>query len=785
MNNIDLLQEINYINDLNIKIFSLVKDNMWDDILSIIKNNNIDYNIKDSSGIYLLEHCINNNKLDVIKALIDKNVNIYILTEDNKSILYEIIKFSRFDILDVILKYNKHNVGKNIVDMQDNNGFNSLFYAVNFFNIVAFEKLLPHITNFHVYNKFGDNITHTIIRKNNIEMLKLLHNYYDDYKSKNKNGETCLHIIVKNKFYDILDYFINRYNKHIINIINESDYINNFSVLHYIAILNDIQIVDTFNKHNLFSLFDGNIQDNSGNIFYHYFIKNIIDNKNIDVKFIDNTLNINNIFFDSIKWNNDHYNIDGDTSSHIFFRSINIFVNNNLSILINKIFDKTNLNIQNFIGESVFFILVKQNYWTQILNLLSLKKIDLFVISNKKTIFDFIKHSELDILLNITTLSYLNELQNKNNNDVKWTSYWDNRCKNNVKLDDLNNTELDIYNDIKSKSNSKSVCYNIIYNKLKENVNYFINNQNIKDINSYPLKYRILPTISNYPNVVVSTFSGLKLDILCGLLYLNQKFKYTYSTIHLINDKNDIIKCNNKICEIVDFEIQWNNKIFSFFIDEFLSQIKNILVNQIDVSFYIIPIGIKLGQFNHANYLIIDFNKRIIERFEPHGAEHPVSMNYHPNDLDKNIKLHIIDKINTIIHDLGSTNIFEYFKPKDYLPKIGLQVKEMSELSNDYIGDPNGFCALWCIWWCEQKLISPNINSKKLYKYLTRELINNNVSYKKLIRDYSYYVVSLRDNILNKVDININDWINDNVSNKQIHDLNTSILNNINNVVNN
>lgn len=781
ISNIDFKQEINHINDLNVQIFSLVKHNNWNELLSLIDNNDIDYNIKDSSGIYLLEHCINNNKIDLIKSLINKNINIYILTEDNKSILYEIIKFSRFDILDLILDFNKHNIGKNIVDMQDNNGFNSLFYAVNFFNITAFEKLLPHITNFHVFNKFGDNITHAIIRKNNLDMLKLLHNYFDDYKSKNINGETCLHIIVKNKFYDILDYFINKYHSHLHLIINDSDYVNNFSVLHYIAILNDIQIVDIFNKYNLFSLFDGNIQDNSGNIFYHYFIKNIIDNKNLDVNSINNILNINNIFFNFISWNNDHYNIDGDTPSHIFFKSINIFINNNLSILVNKIFEITNLNIQNFNGESVFFIIVKHNYWTQILNLLPSKKIDLFIISNKKTIFDYIKHSELDSLLHVTTLSYLGQLQHVNK-DVKWKNYWDNRCKNDITIKDLNETELDIYKDI-NPHESKSVCYNIIYNKLKENVNFFINNKTIKDVYSYPLKHRIIPTIINYPNVVVSTFSGLRLDILCGLIYLNNKFKNTLSTIHLIHNKDNIVKCNNNVCEIINFEINWNNKIFSFIVDDFIKHINLIFTNQIDVSFYIIPIGIKLGQFNHANYLIIDFNKRIIERFEPHGAFNPTSMNYNPNDLDKNILFNIVDKINNVIHEMGSTNTFQYLKPSDYLPKIGFQVKEMSELSNDYIGDPNGFCALWCIWWCEQKLISPNINSKKLFKYLTKELINNNISYKKLIRDYSYFVVSLRDSILNKVDININDWINDNLSNKQIYDLNHYLLEYINTVI--
>jgi hypothetical protein len=186
----------------------------------------------------------------------------------------------------------------------------------------------------------------------------------------------------------------------------------------------------------------------------------------------------------------------------------------------------------------------------------------------------------------------------------------------------------------------------------------------------------------------------------------------------------------------------------------------------------IIPIGIDIGSFSHANYLIIDIENMEIERFEPHGAFAPTDLNYDPDLLDMFISNYIAE----------SGLIFKYFKPSDFLPKIGFQTIEINELKSDYIGDPNGFCALWCIWWADMRISNPNIPRKKLEKQLNKELINGKYSYKKLIRDYSQYIVNIRDKIFLKANTNINEWINDLIPNNNIELLNSVISNSINNI---
>ena len=63
--------------------------------------------------------------------------------------------------------------------------------------------------------------------------------------------------------------------------------------------------------------------------------------------------------------------------------------------------------------------------------------------------------------------------------------------------------------------------------------------------------------------------------------------------------------------------------------------------------------------------------------------------------------------------NLAGNDIYE----KIYDAKLKMALM-LDELKSDYIGDPNGFCALWCIWWTDIRLSNPNIPREKLVKML-------------------------------------------------------------------
>jgi len=98
-----------------------------------------------------------------------------------------------------------------------------------------------------------------------------------------------------------------------------------------------------------------------------------------------------------------------------------------------------------------------------------------------------------------------------------------------------------------------------------------------------------------------------------------------------------------------------------------------------------------------------------------------------------------------------------------YLPVIGFQIIEnFNEIKCKRIGDPDGFCGIWCIWWAYQKLQNYKINSKILCLELIKEIKYKNINFKELIRNFSKNITKLRDGYLKKFNLDINDWVSGN-----------------------
>ena len=770
MENIDFKNIINK-NNISIKnIFDFIKNKNWNDLYKFINNTNMDYNIKDINNTYLIEYIIINNKIDILKSLLKyKNIRIDIELDYNKSLLYNVIKFSFNDILSLLLKYNLNSIGNNILEIKDNNGDIPIFYAINFNNIDCLNIILNYQNNFFITNNNLNDALHLSILTDNPDIFKIILIKYNNLNYKNKNGENYLNSIIKYKKYSIIELFLQKFIKtnNYQNIINSTDN-NNLSILHYININMDLFSLEIINKFNLLTFIDFNIQDISGNIFYHYFINNIINFDKLHK--IDSNI-INNMFyiFNKFKFNINLYNIDGDTPGHILFNNINDLIINKLNFITENIIKLSDLNLQNFNGESIFFIIVKNNLWKKYYDLLIYKKLDIFIlIDNNNTIFDYINDDNYHQFINLITDSYLYQLTDKNNN-IKWLDYWDNRCKKNINFQQLNDTEKELIKDINIDDN-KNICKNIIFNKIKNSIKSFIGNKNIYDSYSYPISKKFIKIIKKYPNTSISTISGTSLDILSGLLYLKNKSNNLLNTsLQLLLNNKEIIKCTN-ICEIYGFYLIWKNNNFIIPNDDLINIITNSIKNK--YNYFIIPIGIEINikntNYYHSNYLLFDLINKEYERFEPHGYDHPISFDYNPKLLDKHIE--------DFFHEIK----LNYFKPIDYLPKIGLQIKEINEIKNDFIGDPNGFCSTWCIWWADMRISNPNIDRKKLYSLIHREIINEKYSFRKLIRNYISYIVKIRDNLLFSANTNINEWINDIINPINIQKLNDIIKNEIN-----
>jgi len=117
-------------------------------------------------------------------------------------------------------------------------------------------------------------------------------------------------------------------------------------------------------------------------------------------------------------------------------------------------------------------------------------------------------------------------------------------------------------------------------------------------------------------------------------------------------------------------------------------------------------------------------------------------------------------------------------KPNEYLPIIGFQILENTDsLSINRIGDPNGFCGVWCIWWIYHKIKNINIDTYLLADILIKEIKFKNNSFKTIIRNFSNNITELRDSFLKKYNLNINDFASEKYDNKLIIKLEKDIIN--------
>ena len=143
--------------------------------------------------------------------------------------------------------------------------------------------------------------------------------------------------------------------------------------------------------------------------------------------------------------------------------------------------------------------------------------------------------------------------------------------------------------------------------------------------------------------------------------------------------------------DFINTMILWSyQKIY--FPDYFDNVLKKALENKAEI--IVIPIGIETSQGAHTNILFWNLKKKTLERFEPNGKNPPINFNYNPDLLDK----FIYKKFASFEKSLT------YLKPMDYLPEVGFQMIENLENETcSQIGDPNGFCTVWCIWYSYQK----------------------------------------------------------------------------------
>lgn len=693
----------------NKKLFDLIKLKKFKELYDILKNdkdNEIDINISDKHNNYIINYIINYNEIELLKLLQSKYKPYnYNLDNEGRSILYNPIKFSYNDICDEILNYD--NIGIDIINIFDKYNNNSFHYCIIFNNLYVFKKLYKMDGNIFILSGKNDNLIDLCFKyqRNNF-LIYITDNEFskNNYNLVNLKNESVLY---QSLVYDNMDVFNHLIKKkeYISNVINNQENEYGLTALHQIVITDKNNLFNTILNFNI----NVNIQDKLGNTPAHYAI---MENNINYLNFILNNSNIN-LNFNLI-------NINGDTLLHLYLKNSLNYVK-----IFNKMIENTNLNIQNNDGDTCLHLIYKYNQNNEemiedIFNK-SNNDINIFILNNNNnSIFDKIKNN--DKLIDIFINNYYKRLVQSNN-------------LKNIKL----NWEVDCIN----KKLDENTCKQKIKKKLYNDNNSIISFKNNK--------------ISLNDNIIVTNncfYTGSSIDIIFGLLYLKNISNIDIIVSYPLSKNQKLFEYYEKIG--IEYNKNQFNNIEIFWVFQkliFILEFDNILLDKINSKhsnrFIIIPLGIETAKGSHANIIIIDKKNKIIERFEPNGANEPLQFNYNSSLLDNLLK----SKFNTILSN------YKYIKPSDYLPVIGFQMLEISDEECKEIGDPNGFCAVWCVWYASYRIKNPDIDINVLVKELINNIKLENISFKNVIRNFSKKISNMRDEFIKKFNLSINDFI--------------------------
>lgn len=703
--------------DINNNLFNLIKEQKFNEVIDILnKNDDIDINIRDNNNSYLIQYAILYNNIELVLLLIKLDCKLDFIDADGYSILYIPIKYSYNKLLELLIT-NNNIIGIPLVDIVDKYGSLAIHYIFYFDNIDAFNIIFKYNNQFNKLDNKGMAPIHYAIKKKKYDTIEqLISSKAVNINLQTNIGETPLHIACNYEDEKIVSMLLL---KKTLNI-DIIDYEHQITPLMYVISLNNISLTKLLlnNKAN------PEIQDSLGNTSLHLAI-------------IENNVEITNILIN--KFNNFNLsNIECMTPLHqLLVLNTDLFKINEFNI--DLLLIKTNINIQDINGNTIWHLLATNNLWTSFKNILINKKNNIFIKnSNNITPFEIMKKNKnFDMLIDIIIQSYYNILITQQNDYI---NDWENNCAN------------------------KKENYKFCKEKIKENI--------LKNNTSVPLKTRLYNIeIELGENTIFTTFTGVPLDILSGLLMVHQ-----YSTNKIMSTLNnsDIVKNDGLAKYYLQFGIQQNTIDFLNFEIIWLYQTIyyptnfDILIEKFkslkDINFFIIPLGIKLDNMDvgHSNILIYDRKKNTLERFEPHGYDMPVGLNYNDKLLD--IVLHTYFK--TFFKDLI------YLSPKIYLPKIGFQIFENIEhIKKRKLGDPGGFCATWCLWYVYYRVKYADMQSNKLVEVLIKKIKYNNFSFKDIIRNFSKMITDYRDNILNKINSDINKYINNQFTNKDLEQI--------------
>lgn len=595
-----------------------------------------------------------------------------------------------------------------------NDEFDKYFKKVDLVDYYITKNICDLIKSEQSYNFIMNNpILLSVVNKSNKNSLIILleNKYYDEVihlietnndilKFKNYNENTLLNIMVQyNEMYN----FINK-------IISEFDY----NIV--------IELLQNKNKENM--------------TFICIIIKLLNECENCQNNGIIEYDKIINIFTSIMNLNKEKEILLITTLCREIKKDWMLFE------ILNKIMKNTNLYSDEYLFNAIDYLLLRNNMKSLELLLQKAKKIK-FCNFEYLSVFNYVEINDIDkikkeLILLIINKSNINKFKNKNNENLLEVLIKNNKFE----MQELKKY-FELFNFDKNNDNNKLAKKQIKFNSkipslktilIKVELNNFLSNpinnmlytlHILKKYNNVTIPYKIRTKSEEVKNTMLIEISGMDYLLYSYLSVYNDN--YSYFTPHLI---------------------MWKNK-WNYFIDkDLIVFLENIIKSpRSNKRFILIKLSIVLfdnSNVRHANYLIIDNKKKIVERFEPYGDI----------EIDNSIEL------NAMIEKNICEKINYKFEFAQLYPGFQIKSDELNAFNRN-IGDPAGYCLAWCFMYIEVKLMYSDENTVKLIdNYINKKFTDDFKSvdskmnkYIYFIRYYSKYLDENRNKLLNSFGI--------------------------------
>lgn len=408
--------------------------------------------------------------------------------------------------------------------------------------------------------------------------------------------------------------------------------------------------------------------------------------------------------------------------------------------MINKFIYLADMNIQNIKGDTPLHLLFRRYAWKNFSNVLENKKLNIFIKNDKGDMpIHYISNKEFPFFMDLIATSFLNNMR-KDKVELK-----DSRCDREAFI--------------------KERCLSHIKKYIKKNKR------------SFPKKDTDISSI-NMIEILDSNKGSFNADTVHSFIYtvqhlekydnLTLPFQYYHNDIsvndhmelslNVVRDNTDktldrlISAYTGTFFELAPMLIAWSNNDQYHIHQNFGYHFHKTLLNKSRFVFVKITVVNKTGS-SHANCLMFDKKKCILERFEPYGVVSYLSNSKMDELLKEKFSVYLKDYLQE--KEMKLT----YISPKEMMGDISFQtISSDSIITVRKLGDPGGYCLAWVMWFVELRLKNPDTSSKDLVINAKKEImkLDGNHKFIDYIRNYASVLDKRKNKFLESVGISSN-----------------------------